>query len=42
MMLLADFPQVAVAGKHFGPAQYGHRPRNGVVSPKSDGGGTHF
>ena len=38
MMLLADFPQMAVAGKHLGAAQYGRRRRNGVVFPKADGG----
>ena len=38
MMLLADFPQMAVAGKHLGAAQYGRRLRNGVVFPKADGG----
>jgi len=41
MMPLADFPQMAVAGKHLSAAQYGSRPRNGVVIPKADGGGTH-
>jgi hypothetical protein len=30
MMLLADFPQMAVAGKHLGATQYGLRRRNGV------------
>jgi len=35
MMLLADFPQMAVAGKHLSAAQYGSRPRNGVVMSRN-------
>jgi hypothetical protein len=38
MMPLADFAQMAVAGKHLGAAQYGRWPRNGIVFPKADGG----
>jgi hypothetical protein len=32
---------MAVTGKHLGAAQQGHRPLNGVVFPKGDGGGNH-
>src|SRR5262245_51313390 len=39
MMLLADFSQMAVTGKYLGAAQFGSRPRNGVVFPKAAGGG---
>jgi len=41
MMLLADFPEMTIAGKHLGAAQWGHRPRNGIVLLKDDGGGNH-
>jgi hypothetical protein len=40
MMLLADFPQLAVAGKHFSAAQYVNWYRSDNVSPK-EGVGKH-
>src|SRR6476660_6270057 len=41
MMLLADFPEMAVAGKHLGAAQQDRRLRNGAVFPKSGDGRNH-
>jgi hypothetical protein len=41
MMPLADFPQMAVAGKHLCAAQQGRWLRNCVVFPKSNGGRNH-
>jgi hypothetical protein len=41
MMPLADFSQMAAAGKHLGATQQGLRPRDGHDFPKDSGGGTH-